>query len=198
MFKVSVVKAIAAMGLLFGGVLAVPEIAAQPKGNPGARKDAYDDSPYKGRLRGVNEVGLVTDISGLESCSIPKRAIREAFALDLTAASLRVHGPGTDGRAQAADGFPVVTLSIDSNNMVSPWAASRPYNPYSHCMTCVALSVNAPANEGDGGVLWQRKSYCLLGPARTVQGDAKEYVRQLTEQMIAHWKRDNATQPSSR
>ena len=143
-------------------------------------------APYKGRLRGIDEVGLITDISGLESCSIPKRTIRKAFEVNLSAANLRVHGAETNGHA-----MPVVTLSIDSNNMSSPWTAGS-YNPYSHCMTCVALSVRLPVKNGEDRVLWQRKAYCLLGPSRTVDGDAREYVRQLTTQMLAHWKRDNA------
>ena len=64
-------------------------------------------------------------------------------------------------------------------------------NPFSHCMTCVALSVRLPA-EGGGDVLWQRKSSCLIGPARSVPGDTKAFVRELTAQLLAHWKRDNA------
>ena len=129
MRNVSVIKAMAAMALLLGGVLAVPEIAAQPKGNPAARKDADEDSVYKGRLRGMTEVGLVTDMIGLETCSIPKRAIRETLARDLAAESLRVHPPANKARAAPIDGLPVVTLSVDSNNMLSPWAASAGATP---------------------------------------------------------------------
>ena len=191
MRNVSVIKAMAAMALLLGGVLAVPEIAAQPKGNPAARKDADEDSVYKGRLRGVTEVGLVTDMSGLETCSIPKRAIRETLARDLAAGSLRVRHPTNNVRVAPADGLPVVMLSVDSNNMMSPWAASGRRNPFSHCMTCVALSVRLPADDG-GDVLWQRKSSCLIGPARSVPGDTKAFVRDLAAQLLAHWKRDNA------